>query len=75
MFKITWGIYKIYGVSNLLGGCAVVFLGIIINGGKFGLGCIVIGRSLDGMWILKWKKFFDVTIEDNCLYITVYFFM
>lgn len=51
----------------MLGYCEIDAFGIIIKGGKFAFGCIFNGRSLEGIYILKWKKLLDVIMEDSCL--------
>lgn len=57
MFKICWGILRIDGKINLVGGCLGGYFGVIINGGRLGWGWIISGRSEVEIKILKWIKF------------------
>jgi hypothetical protein len=57
VFKIYWGILRIDGKINLVGGCLSGCLGVIINGGRLGWGWIINGRSEVEINILKWIKF------------------
>ena len=55
-------------MSNFVGGDLVGYFGVIVKGGRFSLGLICNGRSLEGIKTLKWRKFFDAVVETSPLY-------